>query len=109
MGLDIVELVMRTEEVFSITIEDSDAEQVHTVGDLYELVCKLLNVSPTPNPAPFPTIDQPPPGKHDPLSIHTPEGIWIKLVVIIHDQLQVDVDVHEIRYNASFQNDLGAD
>jgi acyl carrier protein len=107
MGLDIVELVMRTEEVFSIAIEDSDAGQVQTVGDLYELVCKLLNVSPTPNPKTPTTLGQPRPGKYDPLSIHTPEDIWIKLVVIIHDQLQVDV--REIRYNASFQNDLGAD
>jgi acyl carrier protein len=107
MGLDNVELVMRTEEVFNITIEDSDAEQVRTVGDLYELVCKLLNVSPTPNPEIPTTLDPALTGKYDSLSIHTPEDIWIRLVLTIHDHLQVDVN--EIRYNASFQNDLGAD
>lgn len=107
MGLDIVELVLRTEEAFSITIEDSDAGQVQTVGDLYELVCKLLNVSPTPNPATPTTLDQPPPGKYSPLKTYTAEDIWIMLVTVIHDQLLVDVS--EIRYNASFQNDLGAD
>ncbi len=47
MGLDVVELVIHTEEVFDITIDDFDAGQIQTVGDLYELVCKLLNVSPT--------------------------------------------------------------
>ncbi len=41
------------------------------------------------------------------MSIQTPEDIWIKLVVTICDQLQVDVS--EVRYDAHFQNDLGAD
>ncbi|MBS1799281.1 MAG: hypothetical protein JSS95_05595 [Acidobacteria bacterium] len=107
MGLDIVELVMRAEEVFNITIEDSDAEQLRTVGDLYELVCKLLNVSPTPNPATPATIHKPPPRKYSSLKTYTADDIWIMLVAIIHDQLQVDVS--DIRYNARFQNDLGAD
>jgi acyl carrier protein len=106
MGLDIVELVIRTEEVFGITIENYDAEKIRTVGDLYELVCKLLNVSPTPDPDKLTGVHHPP-SKYGPLSQHTPENIWIKLVVTIHDQLQVDVS--EIRYNATFQNDLGAD
>lgn len=106
MGLDIVELVLRTEEVFSITIEDSDAEQLRTVGDLYEQVCKLLNISPTPNPATPNALHKPPPNKHSPLKTYTADDIWIMLVTIVHDQFQVDVS--EIRYNATFQNDLGA-
>ena len=104
--MDMVELVMRTEEIFGITIDDSDAGQIQTVGDLYELVCKLLNISPNSNPDQFTDASQPTP-KYGPLSIQTPEDIWIKLVVIIDDQLQVDPK--EIRYNASFQNDLGVD
>jgi hypothetical protein len=106
MGLDIVELVMRTEEVFNITIEPAEAEQVRTVGDLYELVCKLLNVSPTPDPDKLTGIHYPP-RRYGPLSQQTPEDIWIKVVTIIHDQLQIDVK--EIRYNASFTEDLRAD
>jgi acyl carrier protein len=106
MGLDIVELVIRTEEVFNITIDNYDAEKIGTVGDLYELVCKLLHVSPTPDPDKLTGIRHPP-SRYGPLSQQTPEDIWIKLVVTIQDQLQVDVS--EIRYNATFQNDLGAD
>jgi acyl carrier protein len=106
MGLDIVELVIRTEEVFGITIENSDAEKIRTVGDLYQLVCKLLNVSPTPDPGKLIGIHHPP-SRYGPLSQHTAEDIWVKIVVTIQDQLQVDVT--DIRYNAHFQNDLGAD
>jgi acyl carrier protein len=40
-------------------------------------------------------------------SASTAEDIWVKIVVTIQDQLQVDVS--DIRYNAHFQNDLGAD
>jgi hypothetical protein len=105
MGLDIVELVIRTEEVFNITIEDSDASP--TVGALYELVCKLLNVSPTPNPETPNTLDQPPPSKYAPLKTYTRDDIWIMLVTIIHDQFQVDDG--DIRYNAHFQNHLSPD
>lgn len=32
MGLDIIELILRTEEVFGITIPDEDAGQASTVG-----------------------------------------------------------------------------
>src|SRR4051794_19085876 len=106
MGLDIVELVIRTEEVFNITIDNYDAEKIRTVGDLYELVCKLLKVSPTPNPDKLTGIHESA-RRYGPLSQQTAEDIWIKLVVTIHDQLQVDVS--EIRYSAHFQNDLGAD
>ena len=106
MGLDVVELVMRTEEVFGITIDDFDAGQIQTVGDLYELICKLLNISPNPSPDQL-TGTHHPARKYGPLSIQNPEDIWIKLVVIICDQLQVNPE--DVKYNASIQNDLGAD
>jgi len=33
-SLDVVELIMRFEDEFSIEINDSDAESLHTVGDV---------------------------------------------------------------------------
>jgi acyl carrier protein len=40
-SLDIVELVMGVEEGLGIAVADEDAECVHTVGDLTELVSRL--------------------------------------------------------------------
>ena len=38
MGLDAVEILMRTEEVFGISIPDGEAEEVKTPGDLFRFV-----------------------------------------------------------------------
>lgn len=40
-SLDEVELVMALEETFDCEINDSDAENVRTVGDCYELIEKV--------------------------------------------------------------------
>jgi acyl carrier protein len=42
MGLDMVELVVRVEETFHITIKDEEAEKITTVGALYECVLGKL-------------------------------------------------------------------
>lgn len=42
MGLDVVELVIAVEEHFAIAIDDVDASQVRTVGDLERLVARKL-------------------------------------------------------------------
>jgi acyl carrier protein len=42
MGMDIVELVLRVEEVFDISIDDREAEAIVTVGLLYEYVLRKL-------------------------------------------------------------------
>ena len=44
MGLDTVELVLRTEEVFGISLPDEECERIITVGDLYRLVLNKLNL-----------------------------------------------------------------
>lgn len=41
-SLDKVEIVMRMEERFNVTIADDDAEPVKTVEDLYETLAKVL-------------------------------------------------------------------
>ena len=108
MGLDVVEIVMRTEEVFAITIPDEDAERANTVGKLYEIICARLSLPPSPtrptgtaaprsldptlNPSPIPW---------------THEEVWSTLVAIVLDQLQVDEG--DIYYDARWNEDLRAD
>jgi acyl carrier protein len=41
-SLDKVEITMRTEEMFAVTIPDEEAEKVKTVQDLYAAVGTLL-------------------------------------------------------------------
>jgi hypothetical protein len=50
MGLDAVELVLRTEEFFVISIGDDEAASVRTVGDFYNLICTKLDVLPLQRP-----------------------------------------------------------
>ena len=41
-SLDIVEIAMKAEEAFSLTLPDDEADKIVTVDDLYEAVGKLL-------------------------------------------------------------------
>ncbi|MGD1011983.1 MAG: acyl carrier protein [Acidimicrobiales bacterium] len=41
-SLDLVELVMELEEVFGITVDESELEGVETIGQAYELVTSKL-------------------------------------------------------------------
>jgi hypothetical protein len=45
MGLDSVELVMAVEEKFGITISDEEAQDVRTVGDMYQCVLRKVMVT----------------------------------------------------------------
>lgn len=42
MGLDQVELIMAVEEEFNIELADDALATVHTVGDFYEAIKKML-------------------------------------------------------------------
>jgi len=50
MGMDTVEIVLRTEELFVITITADEASAVRTVGDLYRLTCSKLSLVTLPSP-----------------------------------------------------------
>jgi acyl carrier protein len=41
-SLDMVEIAMKAEEEFNLTLPDDEAEKIVTVGDLYEAVGKFL-------------------------------------------------------------------
>ncbi|MDP1749015.1 MAG: acyl carrier protein [Reyranella sp.] len=41
-SLDVVEIIMALEEKFSVEISDTDAEGIHTVGDVAALIVRLL-------------------------------------------------------------------
>ena len=45
-SLDIVEIAMKAEEEFNVTLPDDEAEKIVTVEDLYEAVGKLLGRAP---------------------------------------------------------------
>ena len=109
MGMDTVELVMRAEEVFAIDLPDDECASVRTVGDLYRLVLRKLQI-PHSATDPVPQLgsgrcrltDQFPG-----LLPWTPEDVWATLVEIILDQLQVNRE--EITEHATFLDDLGCD
>jgi len=121
MGLDAVEIVLRTEELFVITIEDAEAGAVRTVGDFYNLICSKLNVTPLPSPI---TSAELPKITHEEkkfwfLSTHTPlpappevlpwspQSVWDALVAVFVDQQGLKPP--EILYYARIVQDLGVD
>ena len=55
MGLDAVEIILRTEEVFAVDLPDSECAKVSTVGDLYRLLLQKLTLH-TSRPEPSRTL-----------------------------------------------------
>lgn len=124
MGLDTVEIVLRTEEVFGINLPDEECAKIITVGDLYRAILTKLNLAYTPiseiewNPL-FASRMKPPirrflkkaiefPLEPNPATDPwtTPE-VWLTLKTIITDQLQIEPN--EVREQAAFLKDLGCD
>lgn len=86
MGLDAVTLVHDVETKFEIEIGDRDASKIVTVGDLLDLVWKVVQKS--DNSISRKTCD-------------------IRVITIIHDSFGIKKS--EITRTASFINDLGID
>ncbi len=121
MGLDAVEIVLRTEELFAIAINDEEGASVRTVGDFYKLICTKLNVVPLSSPATSPRLPKitheekgflffsrqtslPAPPEVLPWS---PQTVWDCTVAIFVDQQRLKPE--EILYHARINQDLGID
>jgi acyl carrier protein len=109
MGLDTVEIVLRTEETFNIDLPDDDCSRVITVGDLYRLVLSKLEL-------PYLEANEVEAGTHGrdrsrlrnaSQSSWSPPDVWRTLKGIIVDQLQVDEE--DVKEEAAFLRDLGSD
>lgn len=121
MGLDGVEIILRTEEFFAINIGDDEAASVRTVGDFYKLICSKLAVSPLQTPVTSPELPKitEKQKKFLILESHTPlpapatvlpwsaQSVWDCVVTIFVDQQ--GLDRQEILYNARIADDLGVD
>jgi acyl carrier protein len=119
MGLDAVEIVLRTEELFGITLREDEGAAVRTVGDLYKLVCSKLNVSPLPSPvssAKLPTITHKQKTflflyTHTPLPAPpevlpwSPQSVWDCVVAVVVDQQGVRPQM--VTHSSLFIEDLG--
>jgi acyl carrier protein len=84
--MDIVELVLRVEEDFDISIEDREAEAIVTVGLLYEYVLRRLEEKGR-------EVDR--------------QKVWETLREIIIDETGVRAD--KVTKEARFIDDLGLD
>jgi acyl carrier protein len=109
MGLDTVEIVLRTEETFNVNLPDDECSQVVTVGDLYRLVLSKLEL-------PYVQAKEVEAGKHGrdrsrlrmpSVSSWSPPDVWLTLKGIIVDQLQVKEE--DVMEEAAFLRDLGSD
>ena len=121
MGLDIVEIVLRTEELFVINFGIDEVAVVRTVGDFYKLICSKLDVSPFESPVTsttLPTVTEkkwmlPFLFKHTPLPAPpdvlpwSPQNVWDCLVAVLVDQQ--GLDPKEVLHEARFIEDLGVD
>lgn len=116
MGLDAVEIILRTEEVFCVDLPDDECAQVVAVRDLYALVLRKHGL-PEQNPHEIEELGVGQSrlrgrshlirleiGTNEPWN---PPDVWRTVVAIIQDQLQVDL--HRITPNARFAYDLGCD
>ncbi len=106
MGLDVVELVLECEKEFDVKLEDWRLERMKTVGDLFELICEQLQLPWGPD-VPRPVGRTLIPRLGTSKEGWDREAVWSKLVQIVTDQLQVESN--EVKYFASFNDDLRAD
>jgi acyl carrier protein len=85
MGLDVVAIVMATEEEFGIQITDADAEMIVRVGELHAFVVRKLRERNEPG------VDE--------------TDIWKRFQQVVVDQLGVSPE--SVTPSARFIEDLG--
>jgi hypothetical protein len=121
MGLDIVEIVLRTEEFFGITIGNDEAAVVRTVGEFYKLICAKLDVHPFQSPVTSTKLPEVTEKEETLLFLYkytslpappevlpwSPQSVWDSLVALLADQQ--GLDLKEVLYHARFVEDLGVD
>jgi acyl carrier protein len=121
MGLDAVEIILRTEDLFVVAISDDEAASVRTIGDFYKLICAKLNLTPIQTPltsANLPTITDKQKSflflnRHTPLPAPpevlpwSSQSVWDCLVAIIVDQQGIKRE--KIHYDSRLAEDLGID
>jgi hypothetical protein len=95
MGLDVVELILRCEELFAITLADDELTRIRTVGEFYTLNCRELNVIPD-------TRSKLPPPEPQ---VWTPSLVWAYVVAIVVDQQGLKPE--RIQPHAEIVRDLG--
>ena len=121
MGLDSVEIILRTEELFAIGITDDEAKRVRTVGDFYQLVCAKVGVAPLQYPVTcgqlpvitrreksflFLTRHTPLPAPPDVLP-WSPQSVWDCIVAVFVDQMSLKPE--KITYHSRISQDLRID
>ena len=84
MGLELVELMMAVEEEFNVTIDDEEAYEINTPGELLKSILTKQ-------------------GSDDP---YVKAERWDQLRWLIAEQL--DVPLHEVTETAGFVRDLDA-
>ncbi len=85
MGLESVELLMRVEEQFGVTMAEEDAERFLVVGDLHFWLCQELLAKAPQAPS--------------------PEKIWSELQHVIAEHLELPPE--SIRPDSHLRHDLG--
>jgi hypothetical protein len=119
MGLDAVEIVIRVEEFFVISIGDDEAAAVRTVGDFYNLICAKLNVQPLQSPLSSPILPivadkektllflykSTPRSAPSEVLPWSPQTVWDSLVAVVADQQCLDSK--KILHHSRFVEDLG--
>ena len=106
MGLDTVELVMRCEEVFAIDLPDVELSSVSTVGDLYNVICRRMNLEPVERPTDATGISkllQKEGSNLTPITWNA-ENVWATTVAVFVDQLCLEPN--EVKYAARIRKGL---
>ena len=108
MGLDLVEIVLQTEETFNLDLPDDECEQIRTVGDLYRLVLSKLQLPYVPGS----DIETAGSGRSrsqlgSSSDSWSPPDVWLTVKAIVVEQQQVDEE--DVKEEARFLDDLRCD